>query len=147
MAHQQSNGMHELISNTEQYVKAALASRDASHDFNHIDRVRKLALVLGKQEGLDPASLAVVEVAALLHDIRDWKYASGELEQCSMHTAASWDVLWHTARLSVGGLCGHTGPALKDLSKLLIAAVAAAPLVRYGIGRWCTIMRGSRRVG
>lgn len=95
MAHQQSNGMHELISNIEQYVKAALASRDASHDFNHIDRVRKMALVLGKQEGLDPASLAVVEVAALLHDIRDWKYASGELEQCSMHTAASWDVLRH----------------------------------------------------
>jgi uncharacterized protein len=66
-----------LIAATEQYVRAELSSRDASHDFSHIDRVRKVALHLGEVEGLDASSMLAVEVAALLHDIRDWKYAKG----------------------------------------------------------------------
>lgn len=69
--------MQQLIEATEQHVRSELASRDASHDYSHIDRVRKMALHLGHKEGLDSDSLFVVELAALLHDIRDWKYAQG----------------------------------------------------------------------
>lgn len=65
-----------LVANTEAFVRAELASRDASHDFSHIDRVRKMALNLAKQEGLTAEELLLVEVAALLHDCRDWKYAA-----------------------------------------------------------------------
>jgi uncharacterized protein len=74
-----------LIAATEQYVRAELKSRDASHDFSHIDRVRKVALHLGEVEGLDASSMRAVEVAVLLHDIRDWKYAKGWL---STHSSA-----------------------------------------------------------
>jgi uncharacterized protein len=66
----------ELVASTEAFVRAELASRDASHDFSHIDRVRKMALHLAKQEGLEEELLLLVEVAALLHDCRDWKYAA-----------------------------------------------------------------------
>lgn len=74
-------GSMQLVAATEQYVTAELESRDASHDFSHIDRVRKVALHLGQVEGLDADSMLAVEVAALLHDIRDWKYAKGGSQQ------------------------------------------------------------------
>lgn len=81
--------MQQLVSNTEQHVRSELASRDDSHDFSHIDRVRKVALHLGKLEGLADDSLRVVEVAALLHDIRDWKYAKGQAEpQCCEYSTS-----------------------------------------------------------
>jgi uncharacterized protein len=74
--------MEQLISNTEQHIRSELASRDASHDFTHIERVRKMALHLGRMEGLPDDSLLIIEVAALLHDIRDWKYAKGPIQCC-----------------------------------------------------------------
>jgi len=42
----------------------------------HIDRVRNLAVKLAKSEGADPF---VVELAALLHDIADWKFNGGDI--------------------------------------------------------------------
>ncbi|KXS12108.1 hypothetical protein M427DRAFT_87710, partial [Gonapodya prolifera JEL478] len=46
-----------------------------SHDFSHIDRVRRVALDIGKAEEAD---LAIVELAALLHDVKDYKYSGSE---------------------------------------------------------------------
>ena len=64
----------------EEYVRVALAGNDASHDWQHIARVRALALSLALEEGLsaDSAAREVVEVAALLHDVADWKYSGSE---------------------------------------------------------------------
>lgn len=42
---------------------------------SHVDRVRKLALNIGGQEGLGEDSLQIIELAALLHDVGDHKYA------------------------------------------------------------------------
>ncbi|ADG68827.1 metal-dependent phosphohydrolase HD sub domain protein [Planctopirus limnophila DSM 3776] len=48
-----------------------LLEHDASgHDWWHIERVRHVALQLAQKEGADAF---VVELAALLHDIGDWK--------------------------------------------------------------------------
>ncbi|CAK0784321.1 hypothetical protein CVIRNUC_007525 [Coccomyxa viridis] len=65
---------------TEEFVKQELASLgpDASHDWWHIHRVRKLAIALARQEELQDASIHLVEVAALLHDVQDWKYSRSE---------------------------------------------------------------------
>ena len=60
---------------TEAYVERELADVDCSHDYFHIARVRALAMRLAREEGDCDAN--VVELAALLHDVRDWKY-SGE---------------------------------------------------------------------
>lgn len=82
----------QLTAATEQFVQQELAGRDASHDFQHVERVRKLALHLATQEGLNPDSLLLIEVAALLHDVADWKYAddgAGADGSCDKARAAS----------------------------------------------------------
>lgn len=57
-------------------MQNVMGSWDGSHDPFHAYRVRNLALSLASEEGLHPDSLHVVELAALLHDIDDHKYAS-----------------------------------------------------------------------
>jgi uncharacterized protein len=66
----------ERVSET---VRAALQKVDASHDFAHIVRVRNMAMRLAPELGItDATSLEVIELAALLHDIGDWKYTGSE---------------------------------------------------------------------
>ena len=66
----------------EDWVKRELAAMDGSHDWWHIHRVRNNALAIARCErpaDEDPAFDLVVELAALVHDVRDWKY-SGDPE-------------------------------------------------------------------
>ncbi len=66
--------MPSIIKAAEEWVRAEVAGHDASHDFSHIDRVRRNALAIAAAEGVsDPHQLAVIELAALLHDVKDWK--------------------------------------------------------------------------
>jgi len=65
-----------LIAKCEAYVQAELAGNDSSHDWFHIDRVRKLAVTLGAREGVE--DMEAVELAALLHDLKDWKYSGDD---------------------------------------------------------------------
>lgn len=65
----------EIISATESFVKSELEGGEAGHDWWHIDRVRKSALHLARQEG---ANLFIVELGALLHDIGDSKFHDGD---------------------------------------------------------------------
>ena len=60
----------EIIKKTEEFVKNKMKG-DPGHDWSHVNRVRKLALHIGKKEKVD---LFVVELAALLHDIADYKF-------------------------------------------------------------------------
>lgn len=64
-----------IVAKTEEFVKSELANNDGSHDFHHIDRVRNTALSLAKEENIPTDKLLIVELAALLHDIQDWKYS------------------------------------------------------------------------
>ena len=70
--------LSSLIDRTAAFVRTALAGNDASHDFAHIERVWALARTLATSEGLAAAALGNVELAALLHDIDDWKYSGSE---------------------------------------------------------------------
>lgn len=47
-----------------------------SHDIHHILRVKRTALSLAIEEGI--ADLELIVLAALLHDIKDWKYSGSE---------------------------------------------------------------------
>ncbi|WIA41116.1 hypothetical protein OEZ86_004744 [Tetradesmus obliquus] len=69
-----------LLKATEQHVQQILAGNDASHDYSHIERVRRTALHLAALEGLDARGQLVVQLGALLHDISDHKYG-GSNEQ------------------------------------------------------------------
>lgn len=52
------------------------ATEGSGHDWWHIHRVWQLAIRIGRAEG---ANLLIVELAALLHDIADWKFHGGDL--------------------------------------------------------------------
>ena len=59
------------------YIRAKFAGESSGHDWQHIDRVRRLALRIAAAEGADAQ---VAEVAALVHDIADWKFHGGDEE-------------------------------------------------------------------
>ncbi|MCL2085659.1 HD domain-containing protein [Candidatus Saccharibacteria bacterium] len=54
----------------EQRVRELLDSDKSGHGFEHVERVRKMAMTLAKKER---ANLEVVELGALLHDVDDYK--------------------------------------------------------------------------
>lgn len=54
----------------ENYVRNFCSDDATGHDWYHIDRVRRTALFIAQKEGAD---FYVVELAALLHDVNDWK--------------------------------------------------------------------------
>lgn len=56
-------------------VREYMARLDPSHDMEHVERVVRTALQLGRQESLsNKVDLTVIELAALCHDIGDSKY-------------------------------------------------------------------------
>ena len=65
----------EVVTNTEAFVRKTLEGEGTGHDWWHIHRVRNTALELAREEQAD---LFVVELAALLHDIADWKFHGGD---------------------------------------------------------------------
>ncbi|RTY95963.1 HD domain-containing protein [Flavobacterium sp. GT3R68] len=65
----------ELINKTIAFVKKELENAEGGHDWFHIERVYKNALLIAKSEGCDTT---VVELGALLHDIADSKFHDGD---------------------------------------------------------------------
>jgi|ERR1700722_4945211 len=62
---------HLLLKQTRDYVKEKMGHESTGHDWFHIERVVKMAKQIAKKEtGTD---IFVIELAALLHDIGDWK--------------------------------------------------------------------------
>lgn len=60
----------EALSQTEKYIKQHFEGEGSGHDWWHIHRVRKLALTISAKEG---GNKFIIEMAALLHDLDDWK--------------------------------------------------------------------------
>jgi uncharacterized protein len=67
----------EIIEKTEYFVKETLNKDSTGHDWWHIHRVRNLAKRIARHEGTD---IFIVELAALLHDIGDYKFFQGDEE-------------------------------------------------------------------
>ncbi|RUT70577.1 HD domain-containing protein [Flavobacterium cupreum] len=65
----------DLIHQTIQFVKEKLNDAEGGHDWFHIERVYKNALLIAKNTVCD---LTVVELGALLHDIADSKFHNGD---------------------------------------------------------------------
>jgi uncharacterized protein len=62
---------HDLIQKTVEYIKQEFADDSSGHDWWHIYRVWKNAITICEHEGAD---LFIVQLAALLHDLDDWKF-------------------------------------------------------------------------
>ena len=65
----------KLIHDTILFVKQTLADAEGGHDWFHIERVYKNALLIAKSESCDTL---VVQLGALLHDIADSKFHGGD---------------------------------------------------------------------
>jgi len=60
----------QAISQTENYIKNLFENESTGHDWWHIHRVRNIAIKIAETEGGNPF---LIEMAALLHDVDDWK--------------------------------------------------------------------------
>lgn len=74
------------IARTADYVREKMGHDSSGHDWWHIQRVWQTAVELAVAES---ANRYVVELAALLHDIADWKFAGGD-EHAGPRAARGW---------------------------------------------------------
>jgi uncharacterized protein len=63
-----------IIPNTIAFVKEELKNAEGGHDWFHVERVFRNALLIAKEEKVD---VLIVSLAALLHDIADPKFHNG----------------------------------------------------------------------
>lgn len=75
-----------VINNTIEYVKAKLEGEGSGHDWWHVYRVWKNCILISANEEVD---MFTVELAALLHDIGDWKFYNGD-ESVGPRLAREW---------------------------------------------------------
>lgn len=137
----------ELVCRVADHIKAKFASESSGHDWHHINRVWKLARQIGAREA---ANQEVVELAALVHDIADWKFHDGddsvgprEAERLLREEGASADVIQQVvdivATISFKGAGVTTamstleGKCVQDADRLdAIGAIGIARCFAYG---------------
>lgn len=78
--------MNNIINSTIQHIGNKLKNDASGHDWWHIYRVHNLAKYIAVKEG---GNIFVVELAALLHDISDWKLNGGD-DQLGGELAEEW---------------------------------------------------------
>lgn len=98
----------DILEATADHIRNLVAGDSSGHDWPHIERVWKTAVSIGKGEGAD---LYVVQLAALLHDIADWKFHGGD-ETAGPRAAREW-----LARFNVEGpIVDHVCAIIASLS-------------------------------
>lgn len=75
-----------VVEAAAEHIRQLLANDSSGHDWWHIWRVWRTAASLAQTEG---ANMLVVELAALLHDIADWKFHDGD-ESAGPRAARAW---------------------------------------------------------
>ncbi len=135
-----------IISATAGYVKARLSGEGSGHDWFHIERVWKNAITIADTEGGDRF---VIELAALLHDVADWKFSGDEmagarearrwLESIGVEKATIDHVCTIIARLSFKGagvpdsMPTKEGMVVQDADRLdALGAIGIARTFAYG---------------
>jgi uncharacterized protein len=97
-----------VLAAAEAYVREVLGGDASGHDPAHVFRVRRTALHVGRREGAD---LYVVELAALLHDVADWKFHDGDAEIGPRRARE-----WLAARGVEPAIVEHVAEIVRDLS-------------------------------
>lgn len=77
---------HDLITRTQRYVREELYADSSGHDWWHVYRVWSVAKKLAEIEG---ANSTIVELAALLHDISDYKL-NGNNDTAATEISRQW---------------------------------------------------------
>ncbi len=98
----------QIILQTAEYIKTRLNGEGSGHDWWHVYRVWKTALHISQYEQVD---IFVVELAALLHDIADWKFHDGN-DEVGPQMARTW-----LEKLSVDeAVIAHVCRIIQDIS-------------------------------
>lgn len=137
----------EIVRRTSDDIRHRFSEEGSGHDWWHIDRVRRMALHIARGEGAD---LFIVELAALLHDIADWKFHDGDLNagpaaarawltECGADPDAVDHIAEIIARLSFKGAGVDTamptleGRVVQDADRLdALGAIGIARTFAYG---------------
>jgi len=77
---------NKIVEKTAAYIKTKLSGEGSGHDWWHVYRVWKNAIHIAEFEQAD---LFVIELAALLHDIADWKF-NDDNEDIGPQLAGEW---------------------------------------------------------
>jgi len=133
----------ETLINTRQFVMHFHANDTSGHDWWHVNRVTQLALQIAIKEKAD---LFLVEMAALLHDIDDWKLGDNGtsktesfLDSTGLPPSEVTDILTIISEVSFKG-AGVDTPAntiesqcVQDADRLdAIGAIGIARAFTYG---------------
>lgn len=81
---------NDLIEKAKEYARSLLANNYGGHDYNHTLRVYNNAVAIAKKE--QGADLLIVSIAALLHDVDDYKLFNTENYQNARMFLGSNDV-------------------------------------------------------
>lgn len=94
-----------ILSRTADHVRNLLSGDSAGHDWWHIERVRRVAVTIAREEQAD---LFLVELAALLHDVADWKFAGGD-EEAGPAAARKWLISLEVDEPTIDHVCRIIG--------------------------------------
>lgn len=136
----------EIIQKTADYIKREFSDDSSGHDWWHIYRVWQTALHICKRENADAF---IVQLAALLHDLDDWKFndsedetprrAKGWLESLSLDPAvidAVCSIIKHISYKGAGvenKMDSREGFIVQDADRLdAIGAIGIARAFAYG---------------
>lgn len=134
----------EIINKTEEFVRDFFEDEGSGHDWWHVFRVRNYALKIAENEG---GNLFLIEMAALLHDLDDWKLknASAEnktekwLKKLNVDVDAASKILEIISQVSFKGAGVKTKPTtteaqiVQDADRLdAIGAIGIARTFAYG---------------
>ncbi|MFN8384462.1 MAG: HD domain-containing protein [Anaerolineales bacterium] len=131
----------DIIQKTAEYIKQEFSDDSSGHDWWHIYRVWKNAITICKHENADRF---VVELAALLHDLDDWKFnESGDetplrarawLESCSVDISIAETVCEVIKHISYKG--AGVENKMKSLEGLIVQDADRLDAIgAIGIGR------------
>jgi len=138
----------DYVAKTAKYIKDKFSGEGSGHDWWHMYRVWQLSKEIYKNE--HEANHLVVELAALLHDIADWKFNDGDTEagpkaarEWLMSINVSEDIIEHveeiihTISYKGAGVASNTetieGQIVHDADKIdALGAIGIARVFAYG---------------
>jgi uncharacterized protein len=137
---------NEIIQKTADYIKWDFSNEASGHDWWHIYRVWKNALTICERENADSF---IIQLAALLHDLDDWKFndhgdetpirAKAWLESCSVRSdviQAVCEIITHISYKGAGvenKMKSLEGLIVQDADRLdAIGAIGIGRAFAYG---------------
>lgn len=90
----------QIIEQTANFIRAEFEDESSGHDWWHIHRVWKTALAICE---IEKADAFIVQLAALLHDLDDWKFNDSGDE--TPHRARAWLDSHHVDSTTADAVC------------------------------------------